>query len=229
MEYDMKKMLLHKLIKFRREGHWLTQLFDMNSSIEELQFEVDRIKYQIQKEDEISLYRGFLRLSESFKEQMDNEQESSDDEKPPDDEEESEKKEILKKLQELRDEGFDVKDCYTLDVNVEDLRLRLKRYTKLYQEGISPNDYYSESVFSTIDPNDKEKMEKSSQLLIREMTGTISKNISKELPENKKIMHEAASNFIDGFCDKFVNEEDTQTTKAGLKTLAALLLSNSKC
>jgi len=70
---DMKKMLLHKLVKFRMDGHQLTQTYDMNSDFEELQYEVDRIEDLIRKEDELSLLGGLIGLSESFKEHMNKE------------------------------------------------------------------------------------------------------------------------------------------------------------
>jgi len=81
-----------------------------------------------------------------------------------------------------------VPDFYTLDDNIEDLRLRLERFTKLYREGISPNDYESGSVFSTIDPNDKEKMEKNYKTFNERNNWKLvyKKTFPKELPRKQK-------------------------------------------
>ena len=233
--YIRKKLeLLSKLNKYKYEGYILSKNYSINSSIYDLEFELDLIKKKIQEEEKDLIFKSFLNLSENFKDYFDKTKETSEENSETTNYKDlEEKKEILKKLQDLRDEGYHVEDLYTLDNNVEDLRLRLKRATKLHKEGLLPDDYESESIFKTYNFDDYEKLEKNTDLIITETANTIHNNLSKEFTGNKKIMQKVTENFIDGFTNKFIDlklidEKNKHKTTNLLKVLSTMLISNNK-
>ena len=229
-----KQKLLYELVRYQKKGYLISQRYSIDSCINDLEIELDLIKMQIQKEDQDLMFQKLLFFSEYLKDSIHQTKETSEkNNEVSDDKDLEEKKEILKKLQDLRDEGYDVSDVYTLDNNIEDLRLRLERATKLHKEGLLPDDYESGSIFETVNPYDNEKSEKNTDLIITETANTINKNLSKEFTGNKKIMQKVAENFIDCFTDicinlKSIDEKDKHKTTNLLKALSTMLISNNK-
>lgn len=186
MDYNnQKKMLLMELIKYKRKGHQLSQRYDMSSDFDAMQFELEMIKRKNKKDEKMmwleklvdmtkqfkdykveqAKYQSNRESSNPFKDLFDKNEEKTKEDQGPDQELE-EKKEILKKLNMLRFERYNapdgsdsgsIPDIYTINDNVEDLRLRLTRFTKLYKKGLSPDDYDSRSVFAEFNQKKQKK------------------------------------------------------------------------
>jgi len=227
-----KKCLLLKLIKYQKKGYNFAKQYnmttDMLTDIEELRFVVCQIeKYKFEQEKKDMLH-NMVYLTHKFKKHISKPTKDNHMDNPIN-KFTNKKQELLNELDKLRHDGCDIPDIYTINDNIEDLELRVMRYTKLHKEDLSPNDYDSGSIFETVDPNDEKKIKKTSNLLMRETSNTISKNISNDFSGEQKCMNDVASNMIDCLYSMMPDKNDNeyQTSKEGLKALATMFLSNT--
>lgn len=71
--------LLNQLNKYKLEGYMLSKNYSINSSIYDLEFELDLIKKKIQDEEKDLIFKRFLYLSENFKDSFDKTKETSEE------------------------------------------------------------------------------------------------------------------------------------------------------